>query len=178
MGEIILESVFICVTAWVSQKAWAGTGSTSRPRPSNRSICGCGSRRVDLPHNRLVVACADMLGHADIDAPVPYPQNKHVLFNQVEGRRNGRRSAFFLRGFEVDTSSPTRAVGQETSRACRCLRPPQPGQREPPVCVPCGRDPGNQVRSMAEQPAQLDGEIRCHTITGLANKTSQCCTRD
>ena len=33
----------------------------------------------ELFHNRLVTA------RTDIDAPVPYRQNKHVLFGQQEG---------------------------------------------------------------------------------------------
>lgn len=125
MGEIILRSVFSYVTAWVSQRARAGAGpaSTSHPRPSNWSICGCSSRRVNLPHNRLVAARTDMPGRTDIDAPVPYLQNKRVLFSQEEGRGNGRRSAFLLRGFDVDHIIPQRAVGPETSRTCGCCPP-------------------------------------------------------
>ena len=42
----------------------------------------------DLFHNRLITA------RTDIGAPVPYPQNKHVLFGQQEGRCNGCRSEF------------------------------------------------------------------------------------
>ena len=42
----------------------------------------------DLFHNRLVTA------RTDIGAPVPYPQNKHVLSGQQEGRCNGCRSEF------------------------------------------------------------------------------------
>ena len=40
----------------------------------------------ELFHNRLVTARADIPRRTDIDAPVPYRQNKHVLFGQQEGR--------------------------------------------------------------------------------------------
>ena len=39
----------------------------------------------DLFHNRLVTARTDIPRRTDIDAPVPYRQNKHVLFGQQEG---------------------------------------------------------------------------------------------
>ena len=45
----------------------------------------------DLFHNRLVTARTDIPRRTDIDAPVPYRQNKHVLFGQQEGRCNGCR---------------------------------------------------------------------------------------
>ena len=48
----------------------------------------------DLFHNRLVTACSDIPRRTDIDTPVPYRQNKHVLFGQQEGRCNGCGSAF------------------------------------------------------------------------------------
>ena len=37
-----------------------------------------------------------------IDAPIPYRQNKHVLFGQQEWRRNGCHSEFPFRNFTID----------------------------------------------------------------------------
>ncbi len=49
---------------------------------------------------------ADGAIRTDIDAPVPYRQNKHVHFGQQEGRFNGCRSEFPFRILEVDHIIP------------------------------------------------------------------------
>ena len=61
----------------------------------------------DLFHNRLV---AD---RTDIDAPVPYRQNKHVLFGQQEGRCNGCRVAFEFRNLTIDHIIPEHRGGTD-----------------------------------------------------------------
>ena len=61
----------------------------------------------DLFHNRLVTA------RTDIDAPIPYRQNKHVLFGQQEGRCNGCRSEFPFRILEADHVISQRVGGQD-----------------------------------------------------------------
>ena len=66
-----------------------------------------------LFHNRLVTARTDIPRRTDIDVPVPYRQNKHVLFGQREGRCNGCRSEFPFRVFEVDHIIPRGAGGQD-----------------------------------------------------------------
>ena len=47
------------------------------------------------------------------DAPVPYRQNKHLLFGQQESRCNGCRSEFPFRVLEVDHIIPQRVGGQD-----------------------------------------------------------------
>ena len=61
-----------------------------------------------LSHNIVVKVTArtDIPRRTDIDAPVPYRQNKHVLFGQQEGRCNGCRSGFEFRHLEVDHIIP------------------------------------------------------------------------
>ena len=66
----------------------------------------------DLFHNRRVTIRTDIPRRTDIDAPVPYRQNKHVLFGQQEGRCNGCRSEFPFRVLEVDHIIP-RGGGQD-----------------------------------------------------------------
>ena len=66
-----------------------------------------------LFHNRLVTARTDIPRRTDIDAPVPYRQNKHVLFGQQEGRCNGCRSAFEFRHLEVDHVIPQSGGGTD-----------------------------------------------------------------
>jgi site-specific DNA-methyltransferase (adenine-specific) len=55
-----------------------------------------------LFHNRLVTARTDIPRRTDIEAPLPYRQNKHVLFGQQEGRCNGCKTEFPFRQFDVD----------------------------------------------------------------------------
>ena len=44
--------------------------------------------------DRAATARTDIPRCTDIDVPVPYRENKHVLFGQQEGRCNGCRSEF------------------------------------------------------------------------------------
>ncbi len=50
-----------------------------------------------LFHAALVTARTDIPRRTDIDAPIPYRQNKHVLFGKQEGRCNGCRTEFPFR---------------------------------------------------------------------------------
>ena len=77
----------------------------------------------DLFHNRLVTARTDIPRRTDIDAPVPYRQNKHVLFGQQDGRCNGCRNEFPFRILEVDHVTPSAPVARKTSRTCSCCAP-------------------------------------------------------
>ena len=81
----------------------------------------------DLFHNRLVTACTDIPKRTDIDSPIPYRQNQHVLFGHQEGRCNGCRSEFPFRVLEVDHIIPRGGGGQETSRTRSCCAPTATG---------------------------------------------------
>ena len=59
-----------------------------------------------LFHNRHVTARTGIPRRIDIDMPVHYRQNKHVLFGPQEGRSNGCRSEFPFRVMEVDHVIP------------------------------------------------------------------------
>ena len=58
-------------------------------------------------------ARTDIPRRTDIDAPVPYRQNKHMLCGQQEGRCNGCRSEFPFRVLEVDHIIPRGGGGQD-----------------------------------------------------------------
>ena len=58
-------------------------------------------------YNRLVI------NRAETNAPVPYRQNKHVLFGQQEGRCNGCRSEFPFRIFTIDHITPESRGGAD-----------------------------------------------------------------
>ena len=81
----------------------------------------------ELFHNRLVTARTDIPRRTDIDAPIPYRQNKHVLFGQQEGRCNGCRSAFEFRHLEVDHVIRGPAAAPTTSKTCNCCAPTATG---------------------------------------------------
>ena len=53
------------------------SGKMARPNQPRRLV-------RDLFHNRLVTARTDIPKRTDIDAPIPYRQNTHVLFGQQE----------------------------------------------------------------------------------------------
>ena len=64
--------------------------------------------------------------------PVPYLQNKHVLFGLREDRCNGCRSEFPLRVFEVCHVIPQRAGGQDNIENLQLL------------CAHCNRVKGDR----------------------------------
>ena len=66
-----------------------------------------------LFHNRLVTARTDIPRRTDIDVPVPYRQNKHILFGQQEGRCNGCRVTFEFRNSTIDHIIPEHRGGTD-----------------------------------------------------------------
>ena len=81
----------------------------SNAEPANRLLK---PKVSGLLHNRLITARTDIPVRSNIDAPVPYRQNKHVLFGQQEVRLKGCRSEFPFRVLEVDHVIPQRTGGQ------------------------------------------------------------------
>ena len=57
-----------------------------------------------LFHNRVVTARTDIPQRTDIGAPIPYRQNKHVLFGQQDGRCGGYGSAFESATYRLNTA--------------------------------------------------------------------------
>ena len=66
-----------------------------------------------LFHSSLVTARMDIPQRTDIDAPIPYRQNKHVLFGRQEGRCNGCQTDFPFKLFEVDHIVPRSKGGAD-----------------------------------------------------------------
>ena len=66
-----------------------------------------------LFHAALVTARTDISRRTGIDAPIPFRQNKHVLFGKQEGRCNGCRTEFPFRQFEVDHVIPRSRGGTD-----------------------------------------------------------------
>ena len=58
-------------------------------------------------------AGADIPRRTDIEAPISYRQNKHVLFGQQEGLSNGCKGDFPFKLFEVDHRVPRSRGGTD-----------------------------------------------------------------
>ena len=133
-GDVVLDPFCGCATACVAAenlgRRWIGIDiSLKAVELVNMRLQ---QSMGDLFHNRLVTARTDIPRRTDIDAPVPYRQNKHVLFGQQEGRCNGCRSEFPFRVLEVDHVVPQRAGGQDNIENLQLL------------CAHCNRVKGDR----------------------------------
>jgi 5-methylcytosine-specific restriction endonuclease McrA len=72
---------------------------------------------------RLRTARTDIPRRTDIEAPIPYRQNKHVLFGQQEGLCNGCRTELPFRIFEVDHIIPQSRGGTDHLENLQLLCP-------------------------------------------------------
>ena len=66
-----------------------------------------------LFHHGYVTARTDIPRRTDIDAPVHYRQNKHVLFGQQEGLCGGCKMIFPFRNFTIDHTIPKSRGGTD-----------------------------------------------------------------
>ena len=113
-GDVLLDPFCGCATACVAAenlgRGWIGIDIS--PKAVDLVNMRLQQFMGELFHNRLVAARTDIPRRTDIDAPVPYRQNKHVLLGQQKGRCNGRRSEFPFRVLEVDHIIPRGGGGQ------------------------------------------------------------------
>ena len=100
----------------------------------------------DLFHNRLVTVRTDIPRRTDIDAPINYRKNKHVLFGQQEGRCNGCKMDFPYKVLEVDHIVARSRGGTDHLENLQLL------------CSQCNRIKGN--RDQAFLMAQLEIALR------------------
>ena len=114
-GDLVLDPFCGCATACVAAenlgRRWVGIDIS--PKAVELVNMRLQQTMGELFHNRLVTARTDIPLRTDIDAPVPYRQNKHVLFGQQEGRCNGCRSEFPFRILEVDHIIPRSQGGAD-----------------------------------------------------------------
>ena len=114
-GDVVLDPFCGCATACVAAESlgrrWIGIDIS----PKAVELVNMRLQRSmgNLFHNRLVTARTDIPRRTDIDAPVPYRQNKHVLFGQQEGRCSGCRSEFPFRNFTIDHIIPESRGGTD-----------------------------------------------------------------
>ncbi len=107
-GDMVLDPFCGCATACVAAenlgRQWVGIDLSSKAVElvNMRLQESMGS----LFHAALVTARTDIPKRTDIGTPVPYRQNRHVLFGRQEGRCNGCKTEFLFKLFEVDHVVP------------------------------------------------------------------------
>ena len=127
-GDIVLDPFCGCATACVAAdklgRKWVGIDISPKA--------------VELVNMRLQQSMGSLFHHGyvtartDIEAPIPYRQNKHVLFGQQEGLCNGCRTEFPFRIFEVDHIIPQSRGGTDHLENLQLL------------CPSCNRIKGNR----------------------------------
>ena len=133
-GDVVLDPFCGCATACVAAenlgRRWLGIDIS--PKAVELVNIRLQQSMGSLFHNRLVTARTDIPKRTDINAPIPYRQNKHILFGQQEGRCGGCRSAFEFRHLEVDHIIPQDTGGHDHIDNLQLL------------CAHCNRVKGNR----------------------------------
>ena len=120
-GDWVLDPFAGCATACVAaeilKRQWVGIDlapmayTLVRQRLSKE--VGIGSEEQSHFTGWKVTHRDDIPRRTDIDAPVPYRQNKHVLFGQQEGLCNGCGVLFPFRNFTIDHVVPQSRGGTD-----------------------------------------------------------------
>ena len=114
-GDMVLDPFCGCATACVAAenlgRQWVGIDLSSKAVElvNMRLQQTMGS----LFHHGYVTHRTDIPQRTDIDAPIPYRQNAHVLFGQQEGRCAGCKTVFDFKLFEVDHVVPRSRGGHD-----------------------------------------------------------------
>ena len=112
-GDVVLDPFCGCATACVAAdklgRHWVGIDIS--PKAVDLVNMRLRDDMGSLFHDRLVTARTDIPRRTDIDTPIPYRQNKHVLYGQQEGRCGGCRMDFPFKIFEVDHVIPSSKGG-------------------------------------------------------------------
>ena len=136
-GDVILDPFCGCATACVAAdrlgRKWVGIDISSKAVElvNMRLKQTMGS----LFHHSYVAARTDIPKRTDIDAPIPYRQNKHVLYGQQEGLCGGCRMDFPFKLYEVDHVVPQSKGGADHLDNLQLL------------CSHCNRLKGNREQS-------------------------------
>ena len=107
-GDMVLDPFCGCATACVAAenlgRQWVGIDLSEKAVElvNMRLQQTMGS----LFHHGYVTHRTDIPRRIDVDVPVPYRQNKHILFGQQEGRCGGCKTEFPFKLFEVDHVIP------------------------------------------------------------------------
>ena len=114
-GDVVLDPFCGCATACVAAdklgRQWVGIDIS--PKAVELVNMRLQQAMGSLFHHGYVTARTDIPRRTDIDAPIPYRQNKHVLFGQQEGLCNGCKGDFPFKLFEVDHRVPRSRGGTD-----------------------------------------------------------------
>ena len=124
-GDVVLDPFCGCATACVAAerlgRKWVGIDISEKAvelvNMRLRDFMG------DLFHSRLVTARTDIPRRTDIEAPIPYRKQKHVLFGRQEGRCGGCKVEFLFRIMEVDHVVPRSRGGSDHLENLQLLCP-------------------------------------------------------
>ena len=114
-GDTVLDPFAGCATACVAAemlgRQWIGIDIS--PKAVELVNYRLKDKLGSLYHYGFVNARTDIPKRTDMDAPVPYRQNKHVLFGMQEGHCNGCRMDFPFKIFHVDHVVPRSKGGPD-----------------------------------------------------------------
>ena len=124
-GDVVLDPFCGCATACVAAeklgRKWVGIDISEKAvelvNMRLREFMG------DLFHSRLVTARTDIPRRTDIDAPIPYRKQKHVLFGRQEGKCAGCKIEFLFKIMEVDHVVPRSRGGTDHPENLQLLCP-------------------------------------------------------
>ena len=124
-GDVVLDPFCGCATACVAAerlgRKWVGIDISEKAvelvNMRLREFMG------GLFHSRLVTARTDIPRRTDIEAPIPYRKQKHVLFGRQEGRCGGCKVEFLFRIMEVDHVVPRSRGGSDHPENLQLLCP-------------------------------------------------------
>ena len=152
-GDIVLDPFAGCATACVAAeqlgRQWVGIDLSEKAVElvNYRLKETLGS----LYHYGFVTSRKDNPKRTDIDAPIHYRQNKHVLYGQQEGVCNGCKIDFPFKIFDVDHRTPKSRGGTDHIDNLQLL------------CSSCNRIKGD--RPMEYLMAQLAGMSKGMSFT-------------
>ena len=114
-GDVVLDPFCGCATACVAAdklgRKWVGIDISEKAvelvNMRLRDFMG------DLFHSRLVTARTDIPRRTDIETPIPYRKQKHVLFGRQEGICNGCRIPFLYPNLTIDHVIPKSRGGTD-----------------------------------------------------------------